>query len=94
MKHLFKWMQHEGSTVKEMKGLFDDVDEGNRANIILALLLAYNTRIWGNLQSKAAMKGFDPKDWEDTNSPECRKARMDFEAEIAKTGNDVNVKLN
>lgn len=77
-----------------MKALFDNVDENNKANIVLAILLAYNTRIWGNLQSKVAMKGFNSKDWEDTNSPECRKARADFEAEIAKTGNEVNVKLN
>lgn len=48
-------MQHEGSEIPEVKRLFDDVDEDDKSNIVLAVLLAYNTRIWGNLQSKLAI---------------------------------------
>jgi hypothetical protein len=87
-------MKHEGSKIEDMKKLFDDVDEENKANIVLAVLLAYNTRIWGNLQSKKALEGFSKEDWEDANSPECNQARLEYEVELAKTGNETNLKLN
>ncbi len=57
-------------------------------------MLAYNTQIWGNIQSARAMRGFDEEDGEDANSPEYQAAKAEFQAEMARAGNEVNERLN